>query len=178
MKLIRIISLLLAFSLIFTVLVACNSKDDNLTTKEKFVNQIKKDFDGTGERLSIDFTADEIAHGTVMSASFSVNIKISDNNIYFGNTLYNSVKRVDSLQISYDFLVNTNETVSYEEVVEIVEDIKKCKSCFILESEDPNIDLKVAVVKSSGVYYFLTLLPETNALIRIHRTKIMDYLEG
>lgn len=73
----------------------------------------------------------------VLSASFSVDVKLADNNIYINEALYDSVNIVNSPEISYNqaSLKSTNKSVTDAEVLEIVRKIQNHESCYILETQ-------------------------------------------
>ena len=166
---IKVVSFILLFSCISASFVECNRKNDNLTDKEKFINQIKQDFNCTSDCGAIEFTADGFAQSAALSASFSIDVKIADNNIYFNGILYDSFYIFNDFEISYneDLLVSINKEVTNEKVNDVIQKVQNCENCYLLETPSTDsISKKIAIYKIDDVYYFLSL-NTGNQLIRI-----------
>ncbi len=167
---IKVVSLFLLFSCISISFAGCNREsNDDLADKENLINQIKQDFNCTSDSGAIEFTIDGFAQSATLSAAFSVDVKIADNNFYFNEILYDSFYISNDIEISYneDLLVSINEKITNEEVKDVIQKIQSCNNCYMLETQNANsISKKIAIYKIDDVYYFLSLNTH-NQLIRI-----------
>lgn len=172
-KFIRVLSFILLFSCISASFVGCNRENkDDLTDKEKFINQIKYDFNSFVNGKTIEFTVEPFAQLADLSAMFSIDFKILESCIYLNDILYDSIKVIGSPEISYNnaLLASANESVTNDEVVTIMQKMQNSETCYILETESTTAKAKkIAVYIIDGKYYFVNF-SNSNELIRIHYT--------
>lgn len=172
-KFIKVVSFILLLSCISSLFVGCNTeKNNDLTDKEKLIVQIKQDFNNAVNDEIIEFTANPYAQLVSLSAMFSLDFKILENCIYINDVLYDSVKVINSPEISYNatLLENANELVTKDEVTTVMQKIQNSETCYMLETESTTAKAKkIAVYIVDGKYYFVNF-SSSNELIRIHYT--------
>ena len=152
---------------VLTLLFGCNMSD-----KERFIKKIKRSFGG-GD--SIEITAEPFAQNA--NAVFSLDVEISEDNIYVEGNLYDKVEYVRNPEIAINGFYRVNKDITDEECFEIIERIKKGKSCYILETENKivasKVSNKIAVYIIDGVYYFLSFIPNSEEQVgRIRYLKV------
>lgn len=146
------------------------SDNDDLTDKSKFIGKINADFNISENSETTEFTAEPFAQMADLSAVFSVDFKISENSIYIGDTLYESVKVISSPEISYNnaLLASANKSVTNDEVFATVQKMQSCEACYMLETESTTAKAKkIAVYVIDGDYYFVSF-SNSNEISRIH----------
>ena len=169
-KFIKVVSFILLFSCISISFVGCNRKNDNLTDKEKFINQIKQDFNCTSDCGAIEFTVAPFAQLVDLSAMFSIDFKLVENCIYINDVLYDSINVISSPKISYNdtLLTNASASTTKDEVATVMQKMLNSEACYILETESSTAKAKkIAVYIIDGEYYFVSF-SDSNELIRIH----------
>ena len=170
-KFIKVVGFILLFSCFSTAFAGCNRENnDDLTDKEKFINQIKQDFNSSVNGEIIEFVVEPFAQSANLSAVFSIDFKILEGGIYFNDILYDSIKVISSPEISYNnaLLSSANKSVTNDEVVTIMQKMQNSERCYMLETESNiTISKKIAVYVIDGNYYFVSL-SNSDELIRIH----------
>jgi hypothetical protein len=144
--------------------------ETNLSDKQKLVEQFKQDFgDNSGTIL---FTADTFAQDMTLSWMYSIDVRITDNNIYLNDDLYDDVTIIDGSQISCDekLIKGASAETSDDECSRIIQSIISCESIYVLESEkDDGNTKKIAIYIIDDSYYFLSFHPDADiGVIRIH----------
>ena len=171
-KTIKIAVLMLLCLYTFVSFCGCIFRNENpLSDKQRLVEQMKQDYKDD----SIDLTASPFAQEAALSAVFSLNIKINNDNIYIGDDLYDKIECISSPDFIFNNVTNANKDVTDEECFEIIEKIKNVESCYILETDNLDAESKtIAVYKIDGVYYFLSFIPNTEYQVgRIFSMKTM-----
>lgn len=165
---IKALSLILLLACALLPLVGCKGTDDP-TDKENFIADVKADF-GCDADGNVEFEAAWYTQEIYLSAAFPLNVKITaeENKIYLNKTVYDSVTLMKARKISYDeeTLRLSDERVSDEELSAAFSQLKACKTCYVLKSDDKKSSF--AVCETDDAYYFVTL-NDSNAAIRIHR---------
>ncbi len=172
-KFIKVVSFILLFSCISASFAGCNRENkDDLTDKEKFINQIKQDFNCISDCDTIEFTAEPFAQLADLSAMFSIDFKIYEGRIYLNDILYDSIKVIDSPEISYNnaLLTSVNESATNDELFTVMQKMQSSETCYMLETESTAAkSKKIAVYVIDGKYYLVNF-SNSDELIRIHYT--------
>ena len=171
-KLIRVVSFILLFSCISLLLVGCDGiPDGNFTDKESLINLIKQDFISSEGSEATEFTAHTFAIDATLDSSFSIDVKIIEDEIYLNDVLYETVKVVDYPKLNYNKLIfiKSKDSAGNKKIAEIFNSILSSESCYMLETESTATGLS----KKMAVYiidrtYCIVSFSESNELIRIH----------
>ena len=157
---------------VLTLLSGCvPTRNDNMSDKQRFIKQMKQSF---GNDDSIEITAAPFAQHASLSAVFSLDVEISEDNIYVGGNLYDKVEYVRNPEIAISDFDSANKDVTDEECLEIIEKIKNGKSCYILETESAQVESKkIAVYVIDDAYYFLSFMQNSEEQVgRIRYVKV------
>ena len=162
-----VVTVLILFN-VLTLFSGCvPTQNDNMSDKQRFIKQMKQSF---GNDNSIEITAAPFAQYAPLSAVFSLDVEIFEDNIYVGGDLYDKVEYVRNPEIAISDFDSANKDVTDEECLEIIEKIKNGKSCYILETESAKVESKkIAVYVIDDVYYFLSFMQNSEEQVaRIH----------
>ena len=162
--------LVLLFSSILVSFVGCKeSQDKILSDKQKLVEQLNND--ANVDNGTIEFTAQPLAQDVALSWVYSIDVKVTDGNIYLNDILYDNVSYVNDLNITYSegLLGSANKD---EEISEILNEIKNYENCCILETDsDSKFGRKIALYDIEGICYFVSFY-ENGEVMRIHHANI------
>ena len=167
----RLISFILLCSLLVACLAGCKKTPvDDTSAKQKLIEQLRQD---TGKDTeTVEFTAELFADGALSTLLYSIDVKITDDNIFLNDVQYDNVKIVQSSELKYNWLTRSDETVTNDEYTEIIKKIESCKECYLLEAENAkSAPKKVAVHKIDNTYYFSSVYSD-NVVLMIHYVKI------
>ena len=171
LKSIRIAVLMLLFTYSFVVFCGCIYHNENYSSdKQKLIEQMKQDCKDD----SIDLIATPFGQEAVLSAVFSLSVKIVDEGIYVGDDLYDKIECISNPDIIFNNVISAHKDITNEECSKVIEKIKNAESCYVLETESLNAKSKIiAVYKIDEAYYFLSFIPNTEYQVgRIHYMKI------
>ena len=167
---IKSVSFILLITCISTLFAGCEIiSEDHKADKQALINQLMQDFDISNNEDSVEFIAKELAQVGYLSSSFPISVKIDNNEIYIHSILIDQVYIDNSPEISYDksHLISIDDSVTDEEVFEIINKMQSIKNCYMLESNDN--DLKFAVYKINDTYYLLSFFAkEKSEIMRIY----------
>ncbi len=102
------------------------------------------------------FTADVFAQDSTMSSRFSLEVRIDNDKIYLGKTLYECVGTLENPTITYiqSLLWDVEKAENAEEKLEILEKIKNSKTCYVLKPVGTDNGKTIVLYYVDGVYYF------------------------
>ena len=187
----RSLFLVLGVVILLIVSVGCNHTNDNISDDNKGVQssevqqnsgtELSRLFTRAAKKVTtendgvVSFSAEPYINPGI-SWEYSLDINIKNGNIYIYDTLYKESSSVPPVIVySEGFLADaafTDKINQNQEMSNTLEKIKKCDSCFLIETDqDCKTGKMISVYEIEGVLYFVRFY-DNGDVMRIHYAPI------